>query len=308
VDRRAAAELETALAESRSDVVHLRGEIQRLQQREREAEDKLRAATGAATIAAEDRKRLDAALKDSRAEGERLEKELEMARRAPEATAAAGAPRPEPPRAAAGSAAAPAPSRPAVAPAAARPAPPPLGPPLAPRAPVPSSAGAPQGPPPLVASQGPALAPVVAPADRAAVPAPPPPPRAAGGPASGTLLLVDDDPDFLTVAALTLRRAGYDVIEAAGGGAALEAVQRHPGTIDLLITDMMMPGMNGRQLAQRFGRLRPGVRVLYVSGVVDEASAREAIAGENADFLEKPFEGDAFTSKVRDLLPAARRG
>jgi DNA-binding NtrC family response regulator len=119
---------------------------------------------------------------------------------------------------------------------------------------------------------------------------------------------VDDDTDFRTVAALILRRAGYEVIEAAGGAAALEAVQRHAGAIDLLITDMMMPGMNGRQLAQRFGRLRPGVRVLYVSGVVDEASARDAIAGENADFLEKPFEGDAFTGKVRDLLPAARTG
>jgi FixJ family two-component response regulator len=70
---------------------------------------------------------------------------------------------------------------------------------------------------------------------------------------------------------------------------------------------MMMPGMSGRQLAQRFTKLRPGVQILYVSGVVDEASAREAISGENADFLEKPFEGEAFTSKVRELLPAAPR-
>ena len=96
------------------------------------------------------------------------------------------------------------------------------------------------------------------------------------------------------------------MLEAPGGAAALEVVQGHSGAIDLLITDMMMPGMNGRQLAQRFTQLRPGVRILYVSGVVDEASAREAIAGENADFLEKPFEGEAFTAKVRDLLPAAR--
>ncbi len=310
-ERRAAAELETALAESRSDVAHLRGEIQRLQQREREGEDKLRAATGAATIAAEDRKRLDAALKDSRAEVERLKKELESARRAPaEAGAVAGAPRAEPPRAAAAPAPAAAPARPAAAPAPSRPAPPPMGPPLAPRPAAPAPAAVPQGAPLApVAPQGPPLSPVAPPlaSAPAAAPAPPPSPRAADGPASGTLLLVDDDPDFLTVAALTLRRAGYEVIEASGGAAALEAVQRHPGSIDLLITDMMMPGMNGRQLAQRFAQLRRGVRVLYVSGVVDEASAREAIAGENADFLEKPFEGDAFTGKVRDLLPAARR-
>ena len=118
---------------------------------------------------------------------------------------------------------------------------------------------------------------------------------------------MDDDADFRTVAALILRRAGYEVIEAESGAAALEQVQRHTGSIDLLITDMMMPGMNGRQLAQRFTKLRPGVRILYVSGVVDEASAREAIAGEDADFLEKPFEGETFTTKVRELLPAAPR-
>ncbi len=297
-DRARALEAESLLAASRTDVEKLRGEIQKLQQRDRETEDKLRAATGAATIAAEERKRLDASLKDSRAEVEKLKREVEQARAGVGPAPAAGA-RPSP---SAAPAAPPTPSaapRPSAPPPPARPvtpAPPPLGPPLAPRAPA-----APAPP-----ARGPALEPV-APA-AAAAPAPAPPPaRAADGPASGTLLLVDDDADFRTVAALILRRAGYDVLEAPGGAAALEVVQGHSGTIDLLITDMMMPGMSGRQLAQRFTQLRPGVRILYVSGVVDEASAREAIAGENADFLEKPFEGDAFTGKVRELLPAARR-
>jgi CheY-like chemotaxis protein len=298
-DRARALEAESLLTASRSDVEKLRGEIQKLQQRERETEDKLRAATGAATIAAEERKRLDASLKDSRAEVEKLKRELEQARAgvgpAPAVpggrpSASAGPAAPSTPSAAPRPSAPPPPSRPAA------PAVPPLGPPLAPRAPA-----APAPP-----ARGPVLDPV-APA-AAAAPAPPPPaPRAADGPASGTLLLVDDDADFRTVAALILRRAGYDVLEAPGGAAALEVVRGHSGTIDLLITDMMMPGMSGRQLAQRFTQLRPGVRILYVSGVVDEASAREAIAGENADFLEKPFEGDAFTGKVRELLPAARR-
>ena len=120
--------------------------------------------------------------------------------------------------------------------------------------------------------------------------------------------MVDDDADFLVVTARLLRQAGYQVIEAGDGPSALEKVKQHKGSIDLLITDMMMPGMNGRQLAQRFKATRPGVRVLYVSGLVDEGSAREAIAGENADFLEKPFEPDALTAKVRELLPASRRG
>jgi CheY-like chemotaxis protein len=292
-DRARALEAEGLLTESRKDVEKLRGEIQKMQQRERETEDKLRAATGAATIAAEERKRLDASLKESRAEVEKLKRELEQARTAsaPAATSAAAA-RPSSAPAPVASPAPPAAPRPATPPV---PAPPPLGPPLTPRAPAP--------PPP---TRGPVLEPVVAATPAPAAPAAPPA-RAADGPASGTLLLVDDDADFRTVAALILRRAGYEVLEAPGGAAALEAVQGHSGAIDLLITDMMMPGMSGRQLAQRFTQLRPGVRILYVSGVVDEASAREAISGENADFLEKPFEGEAFTSKVRELLPAARR-
>ena len=86
-----------------------------------------------------------------------------------------------------------------------------------------------------------------------------------------------------------------------------KACECQTGKIDLLITDMMMPGMSGRQLAQRFTKLRPGVHVLYVSGFVDEGSAREAIEGEEADFLAKPFEAGAFTAKVRELIGAARR-
>jgi two-component system, cell cycle sensor histidine kinase and response regulator CckA len=127
----------------------------------------------------------------------------------------------------------------------------------------------------------------------------------APGTAIGTLLLVDDDPNFLFVASNILRPAGFNVIEAESGQAALERAGQHAGKIDLLVTDMMMPGMNGRQLAQRFTKLRPGVRVLYISGVVDEGSAREAIEGEEADFLGKPFEADTFTAKVRELIRAS---
>ena len=133
-------------------------------------------------------------------------------------------------------------------------------------------------------------------------------PDPAPGTAVATLLLVDDDPSFLFVAANILRPAGFHVLEAESGQAALERAEQHTGKIDLLVTDMMMPGMNGRQLAQRFTKLRPGVRVLYISGVVDEGSARDAIEGEAADFLGKPFEADTFTAKVRELLRASSRG
>jgi CheY-like chemotaxis protein len=118
---------------------------------------------------------------------------------------------------------------------------------------------------------------------------------------------VDDDDDFLTMAATILRQDGHQVLEAVDGPSALEQVKQHAGRIDLLITDMMMPGMNGRQLAQRFKALRPGVRVLYVSGIVDESTANEAIAGEDADFLSKPFETEAFTGKVREMMARSAR-
>lgn len=122
-----------------------------------------------------------------------------------------------------------------------------------------------------------------------------------------TLLLVDDDADFRAAAADMLRSAGYQVIEAGDGPSALEQARRHSGPIHLLVTDLMMPGMNGRQTAQRLASIRPGVGVLYVSGYVDEAAAREAIAGETADFLSKPFDMESFIAKVRELLPEALR-
>ncbi|HKZ05662.1 MAG TPA: response regulator, partial [Methylomirabilota bacterium] len=149
--------------------------------------------------------------------------------------------------------------------------------------------------------------PVPAPAAEAApVPTGPRAPDPAPGEAIGTVLLVDDDTSFLFVAANILRPAGFRVIEAESGQSALDQAGQQTGKIDLLVTDMMMPGMNGRQLAQRFTKLRPGVRVLYVSGFVDEGSAREAIEGEEADFLAKPFEAEAFIAKVRELSGATR--
>jgi CheY-like chemotaxis protein len=302
VDRTRLETAERLLAESRAEVERLAGEVSAVHQREREAEQRATAMSAASNAAVEERKRAEAALKDSRAEVERLKGEVADLRRQ---AAAAPAPGPKP---------AAEPARPASAPPpAASPAPPaatPLAPEKAAAAPAPPAPTAPKpvpAPPPPAAPprpQGPALSPQPA----TAAPSTPTARPAAPTTGSGTVLLVDDDADFRTVAATILRRAGYEVIEADGGPAALEQAQQHTGAIDLLVTDIVMPGMNGRQLAQRFTQLRRGVRVLYVSGVVDEASAREAIAGEDADFLEKPFEADAFTAKVWELLPASRKG
>jgi len=291
---------ENRLVGIQAETDRMRLDLQRSLGQQKEAEERARAAE----TNADRQKQAEMALRESRAEVERLKKDVEAARR--QATAAASAPAParvtepaparapEPAAASAAAGAPAAPPRPAAAPPA---APPPK------LAPVPSPA------PPRPAPAPPPPAPVKAPppAEEAPAPAPTGPraPDPAPGTAVGTVLLVDDDPNFLFVATNILRPAGFHVLEAESGQAALDRAGQHSGKIDLLVTDMMMPGMNGRQLAQRFTKLRPGVRVLYISGVVDEGSAREAIEGEEADFLGKPFEADTFTAKVRELMRAS---
>ena len=287
------------LAGVQAEADRLRGELTRAVAQQREAEEGARAT---ATAAAERQKQQDTSIREGRVEIERLRKDLETARRqaqtrpaeAPVATPAAAAMPAPAPAPSAAPVARPAPAaapRPAAAPPPPRPAPSPAAPPLRPSPPPPAPVAEP------VAATPPAPAPPMG--KREPDPAP--------GDAIGTVLLVDDDASFLFVAANILRPAGFRVIEAENGQSALDQAGQQTGKIDLLITDMMMPGMSGRQLAQRFTKLRPGVRVLYVSGFVDEGSAREAIEGEEADFLAKPFEGDAFTTKVRELIGVARR-
>ncbi len=279
----AGAARDNRLAGVQAEADRLRGELTRALAQQREAEEGARAA---ATAAAAGQKQQEAAIREGRAESERLRKELETARRQAQARA------PESP----------------VAPSAAAPAPAAPPPPPKPAAPAPRPASVPAPPP----RPSPPPAPVVEPVAAAPPPTPAPPmgkrePDPAPGDARGTVLLVDDEASFLFVAGNILRPAGFRVIEAENGQAALDQAGQQTGKIDLLITDMMMPGMSGRQLAQRFTKLRPGVRVLYVSGFVDEGSAREAIEGEEADFLAKPFEVDAFTTMVRELIGAASR-
>ena len=328
--RASALSRDNRLAGIQDETDRMRADLQRALGQQREAEERARAAE----TVADRQKQSEMALRESRAEVERLKKDVEAARRHATAAAAAPAAAPAPPRATepaatAAPAAPAAPARPAPAsaaaapprpaaptpasprPAPATPAPPPVPPRPAPAAPAPPPV--PPRPAPARAPAAPAPpAPVMARPPVAEAPAPAPTgPRApdpAPGTAVGTLLLVDDDPNFLFVAANILRPAGFHVLEAESGQAALERAEQHTGKIDLLVTDMMMPGMNGRQLAQRFTKLRPGVRVLYISGVVDEGSARDAIEGEAADFLGKPFEADTFTAKVRELLRTSSRG
>jgi len=96
--------------------------------------------------------------------------------------------------------------------------------------------------------------------------------------------------------------AGYNVLEARYGMEALAVAGRYPGPIHVLVTDVIMPVMNGRELAKRLVVLRPGLKVLYVSGYVADVLARAAIDEAEAAFLAKPFTPAALAARVKELL------
>jgi len=120
-----------------------------------------------------------------------------------------------------------------------------------------------------------------------------------------TILLVEDEHQLRALAARILERAGYRVLTAGAGEEALEVCTGHSGRIHLLLTDLVMPGMNGRQLAERAATLRPDMRVLYMSGYTDDVIVRHGVVGQSAAFLQKPITTTALNEKVREVLDAA---
>jgi two-component system cell cycle sensor histidine kinase/response regulator CckA len=100
----------------------------------------------------------------------------------------------------------------------------------------------------------------------------------------------------------TLAGRGYDVLEASHGLEALELAQEHRGPIHLLLTDVVMPHLSGKDLAERLRASRPDVRVLFVSGHSDEAIERHGVLAPESAFLQKPIVPDALARMVRDIL------
>src|SRR5437870_375881 len=127
-----------------------------------------------------------------------------------------------------------------------------------------------------------------------------------GRPARGTetVLVVEDEPAVLTLSRRALEAQGYIVLTASDAAAALRVVERHGGTIHLLVTDVVMPGKSGRELADKLAAQRPGIRVLYMSGCPGDAVVQHGTLPSGSAFLQKPFSPDGLALKVRDVLDA----
>jgi CheY-like chemotaxis protein len=116
-----------------------------------------------------------------------------------------------------------------------------------------------------------------------------------------TILLVEDEPSVRRLVSQMLQLTGYKVLEAAGGPEALGLMDHVGQPVDLLLTDIVMPLMNGGTLAQRLSRRHPKMRVLFTSGYMDDVVVQEVVA-MGAQFLPKPFTMEGLTQKVRQVL------
>jgi PAS domain S-box-containing protein len=117
-----------------------------------------------------------------------------------------------------------------------------------------------------------------------------------------TILVVEDEAGIRALVRKILRRQGYEVLEAQNGDEALAICREHPGPIQLLITDVIMPELGGRELVDRFHELRADAKVLYVSGYTDDASIYSGKFPPGTAFLQKPFTLGALLSKVKEVL------
>jgi PAS domain S-box-containing protein len=129
-----------------------------------------------------------------------------------------------------------------------------------------------------------------------------PAPTAARG--TETVLLVEDDASVRLSVRRILTRAGYTVLEAPHGRDALAVAASHPGRVDLVVTDVVMPEMNGRDLVERFAARRPGVPALFMSGYTDDEMVRRGLGAPGTAFLEKPFSAATLLRTVRGVLDA----
>ncbi|MEA1967765.1 MAG: response regulator [Thermodesulfobacteriota bacterium] len=126
---------------------------------------------------------------------------------------------------------------------------------------------------------------------------------AAGG--TETILLVEDEPAILRMTRMMLERKGYTVLSAATPAEAIEKAKIHSGSIDLLMTDVVMPEMNGRDLAEKIISLYPEIKLLFMSGYTADIIVNQGVLNDGMEFIQKPFSLADMTEKVRELLDMA---
>jgi len=117
-----------------------------------------------------------------------------------------------------------------------------------------------------------------------------------------TILVVEDEPLLLELAQEMIQMQGYNALAANSPGAAIRQSRAHPDTIDLLVTDVVMPEMNGRELADKLAALHPGLRCLFMSGYTADVIAHHGVLEEGVHFIQKPFTAQALAAKVREVL------
>src|SRR5262249_19307735 len=121
---------------------------------------------------------------------------------------------------------------------------------------------------------------------------------------SETILLVEDEENVRRLLSHILTRRGYRVLEASEGAEALEVFAQRRDSISLLLTDMVMPRMSGRELAEKIHELRPELKVIYMSGYTDDVLVRTGALSPGMSFLQKPLRPDVLAVKVREALDA----
>ena len=122
------------------------------------------------------------------------------------------------------------------------------------------------------------------------------------GQAEGTILVVDDEPGIVKYVEDILLATGWNFLSAPGGEEALQTAESGKDGIDLLLTDVNMPGMDGLELARRFQRTHPETKIVFMSGIVMEDEIDTEMGGQGVFFLPKPFTPEELTGMLNDLL------
>lgn len=121
---------------------------------------------------------------------------------------------------------------------------------------------------------------------------------------SETILLVEDEPAIRQLMRRMLEARGYAVLEARNGEEAIGVAEQHRGSIHLVVTDVVMPRMNGFELAEQLTRTQPDLRVLYVSGHADHPAVRQGLRDSRHPFLLKPYTQEVLARSIREVLDA----